>query len=209
MPPAWLPLAAIVAIIAVSAIRLLSVQMGHGVKAYGFGRHADIQRVTERNWRLAVAAILAFATIAWLKPQWELALGRPDWAGNAIVRWAASALFLVCFLIIAAAQIQMGASWRIGVPKEGPGALVAQGLFRWSRNPIFVGMIGALFALFLWSPHIGTAAILAAIWTLTLIQVRIEEEALREKHGDAYERYAAEVGRWFGRHEHWTKADAR
>ncbi|MBY0563703.1 MAG: hypothetical protein K2P58_05885 [Hyphomonadaceae bacterium] len=32
-----------------------------------------------------------------------------------------------------------------------------------------------------------------------LIQVRIEEEALREKHGDAYERHAAQVGRWFGR----------
>ena len=56
MPPAWLPLAAIFAVIAVSAIRLLSVQLSHGVKAYGFGRHADIQRVAERNWRIAVAA---------------------------------------------------------------------------------------------------------------------------------------------------------
>jgi len=198
MPPAWLPLAAIVAVIAVSAVRLFAVQSAHGVKAYGFGRHAEIQRVAERNWRLAVAAILAFATIAWLRPEWELALGRPDWAPNTPIRWTASALFLVCFLIIAVAQIQMGASWRIGVPKEGPGALVAHGLFRWSRNPIFVGMIGTLVAFFLWSPHIGTAAVLAATWTLVLIQVRIEEEALREKHGEAYEAYAARVPRWFG-----------
>ncbi|MEQ1929125.1 MAG: isoprenylcysteine carboxylmethyltransferase family protein [Parvularculaceae bacterium] len=198
MPPAWLPLAAIVAVIAVSAVRLLSVQSDHGVKAYGFGRHADIQRVAERNWRLAVAAILAFATIAWVKPEWELPLGRPDWAPSVALRWAASTLFLACFLIIAAAQIQMGASWRIGVPKEGPGALVAHGLFRWSRNPIFVGMIGTLIALFLWSPHIGTAAVLAATWTLVLIQVRIEEEALIEKHGAAYQEYSARVARWFG-----------
>ncbi|MFN0023439.1 MAG: methyltransferase family protein [Parvularculaceae bacterium] len=198
MPPAWLPLAAIVAVIAVSAVRLLSVQSDHGVKAYGFGRHADIQRVAERNWRLAVAAILAFATIAWVKPEWELPLGRPDWAPSVALRWAASTLFLACFLIIAAAQMQMGASWRIGVPKEGPGALVAHGLFRWSRNPIFVGMIGTLIALFLWSPHIGTAAVLAATWTLVLIQVRIEEEALREKHGAAYGDYASTAPRWFG-----------
>ncbi|OQW58904.1 MAG: hypothetical protein A4S17_11265 [Proteobacteria bacterium HN_bin10] len=71
--------------------------------------------------------------------------------------------------------------------------------FVWSRNPIFVGMVGAVLAMFLWSPHLITAAVLAATWTLTLVQVRIEEEALRERHGDAYERYAAKVGRWFGR----------
>lgn len=198
MPPAWLPLAAILAVIAVSAIRLLSVQLSRGVKAYGFGRHAEIQRIAERNWRLAVAATLAFAAIAWLKPDWELALGRPDWAATAVLRWVSAAMFVSCFAIIAIAQIQMGASWRIGVPKEGPGDLVAHGLFRWSRNPIFVGMIGSLIALFLWSPHIGTAAVLAATWTLVLIQVRIEEEALRERHGAAYDDYAARVPRWFG-----------
>lgn len=202
MPPAFLPLAAILAVIAVSALRLLSVQMRHGIKAYGFGRHAEIQRLAERNWRLAVAATIAFAAIAWLRSDWEIALGRPDWAETAILRWIAAAMFVSCFAIIAIAQIQMGASWRIGVPAEGPGALVAHGVFRWSRNPIFVGMIGTLIALFLWSPHIGTAAVLAAIWTLVLIQVRIEEEALKEKHGEAYERYAAEVPRWFG----WPRA---
>lgn len=202
MPPLWIPLAALAAVITVSALRLLAVQSAHGVKAYGFGRHAEIQRVAERNWRLAVAASVAFALIAWARPEWEVALGRPDWSGGPALRWLSATLFLASFLIIAVAQIQMGASWRIGVPKEGPGALVAHGLFRWSRNPIFVGMIGTLIALFLWSLHIGTAAVLAATWTLVLIQVRIEEEALREKLGVAYERYAAQVQRWIG----WRQA---
>ncbi len=202
MPPLWIPLAALAAVITVSALRLLAVQSAHGVKAYGFGRHAEIQRVAERNWRLAVAASVAFALIAWARPEWEVGLGRPVWAGGAALRWLSATLLLASFLIIAVAQIQMGASWRIGVPKEGPGALVAHGLFRWSRNPIFVGMIGTLIALFLWSPHIGTAAVLAAAWTLVLIQVRIEEEALREKLGVAYERYAAQVQRLIG----WRQA---
>lgn len=198
MPHAFLPLAAVLAVIAVSAIRLLSVQRKHGVKAYGFGRHAEIQRLAERNWRVAVAATIACAAIAWLRPDWEIALGRPGWAGTAVLRWVATTIFVSCFAIIAIAQIQMGASWRIGVPAEGPGTLVAHGVFRWSRNPIFVGMIGTLIALFLWSRHIGTAAVLAATWTLVLIQIRIEEEALKEKHGEAYERYAAQVPRWIG-----------
>lgn len=196
MPPDFIPLASVLAIIAVSAIRLLSVQQEHGVKAYGFGRHAEIQSLAERNWRLAVTATIVFATIAWLRPDWTIALGKPDWAETPLLRWISAAMFAACFGVITLAQIQMGASWRIGVPAEGPGALVGHGIFRWSRNPIFVGMIGTLIALFLWTPHIGTAAVLAATWTLVFIQVRIEEEALKEKHGNAYDVYAAQTPRW-------------
>ena len=199
MPPAWLPLAALLAIIAVSALRLASVERKHGVKAFSFARDGAIQNVAERNWKLATALALASALTAWLAPDWETALGRPAWADGDGLKWVSALIFIASVAIIAAAQLQMGASWRIGVPSEGPGPLVAHGLFAWSRNPIFVGMIGAVLALFLWSPHLVTAAVLAATWTLALVQVRIEEEALRQTHGDAYEHYAAHVGRWFGR----------
>lgn len=201
MPPPWLPLAALLAIIAISALRLFSVERQQGVKAFSFGRHAAIQSVAERNWKLATALALASALAAWLAPDLETALGRPAWADAAALRWLSALIFVASVIIIAAAQVQMGASWRIGVPAEGPGPLVAHGLFAWSRNPIFVGMIGAVLAMLLWSPHLITAAVLAGTWTLALVQVRIEEEALRETHGDAYERYAALVGRWFGRRE--------
>lgn len=201
MPAPWLPLAALLAIIALSALRVWQVGRAAGVKAFSFGRHAPIQSVAERHWKIAVAAALLSAALAWFAPGAETHLGAAAWAAHPVLRWAAAVLFIVSVLIVAIAQIQMGASWRIGVPKEGPGPLVARGLFAWSRNPIFVGMLGTALALFVWSPHILTAAVLAATWTLTLVQVRIEEEALREKHGDEYERYAAEVGRWFGRRQ--------
>ena len=61
------------------------------------------------------------------------------------------------------------------------------------------GCYSNVLGLLLWSPHVPSATLLTAIWTLTLVQVRIDEEALREKHGDAYEHYAAHVDRWFGR----------
>lgn len=198
MPPTFLPLAAVAAVILISALRVIRVQAKHRVKAYGFGRHPEIQCVAERHWRLAVAATIAIAFVAWLRPEWEMALGRPLWADYAALKWLSAIILTGSVFLIAVAQIQMGASWRVGVPAEGPGALVAHGLFRWSRNPIFVSMIGVLVGVFLWSPHIGSAAVLAATSTLVVIQVRIEEEALREKHGEDYERYAREVPRWFG-----------
>lgn len=198
MPPAWLPLAALAFIVTASAARVWAVERAHSVKAFSFGRHAALQSLAERHWKLAVVTAFILAALSWLAPEWEAQLGRIDFA-QTTMQWIASVLFALSALIIAVAQIQMGASWRVGVPKEGPGALVTHGLFAWSRNPIFVGLLGAMLALFIWSPHILTAALLAAIWTLTLVQVRIEEEALREKHGDDYEHYAAHVGRWFGR----------
>lgn len=198
MPPAWLPFAALAFIVAASAARVWAVERAHNVKAFSFGRHATIQSLAERHWKLAVALAFALALLAWLAPEWEAALGRVQ-IQLSWLRWAASALFAISALIIVVAQIQMGASWRVGVPKDGPDALVSHGLFAWSRNPIFVGLLGAMAALFVWSPHVLSAALLAGIWTLTLVQVRIEEEALREKHGDDYEHYAAHVGRWFGR----------
>lgn len=201
MPAPWLPFAALIAIIALSALRVWRVERTTQVKAFSFGRHARIQSVVERHWKIAVAAALACAAVACWAPDFETALGVAPWAGLAVVRLSAAFLFVVSVLIVGVAQIQMGASWRIGVPSEGSGPLVARGLFAWSRNPIFVGMLGTALALFVWSPHILTAAVLAATWTLALVQVRIEEEALREKHGDDYERYAAEVGRWFGRRQ--------
>lgn len=198
MPPAWLPLAALTFILVASALRVWSVERTEKVKAFGFGRKASIQKLAERHWRLAVLVAFSAAALSWFAPETEAMLGRVD-TGGVWLRWTSAGVFAFSVLVVAIAQLQMGGSWRVGVPAEGPGALVTHGLFAWSRNPVFVGMIGAILALFLWSPHILTAALLAAMWTLTLVQVRIEEDALRETHGDAYEHYAAHVGRWFGR----------
>lgn len=199
MPPAWVPLAALLLIIAMSALRVMSVRRAEGVQAFNFGHAPHIQRLAERIWRVAVVGALAIALVAWLTPQSELMLGRPEWAEAPVSRLAATGMFVASTCLIFVAQLQMGASWRVGVPADGPGPLVSHGLFSWSRNPIFVGMLGALLALFLWSPHVLTAALLAGTWTLVMIQVRVEEEALQHKHGDAYVAYAARVGRWFGR----------
>ena len=176
MPPAWLPLAALAAIIAASTLRLIDVERRHGVRGYSFGKHASVQHVAERTWRLATILALGCALIAWLAPGVEPLLGEPSWAQAPWLRWAG-----------------------VGVPADGPGPLVEHGLFAWSRNPIFAGMIGAALGLLLWSPHMLSAALLAFIWSLSLVQVRVEEDALRQTHGDAYEHYAAHVGRWFGR----------
>lgn len=139
----------------------------------------------------AVVLVLALAppaAWAWLGPCVPLQ--------HAGVAWLGWGLLLASLLWMLAAQAQMGASWRIGIDKQHATALVQHGLFRVSRNPIFLAMRVNLLGLFLVAPSAATLAILVAGEILMQVQVRLEELHLRALHGEAYERYQARVRRW-------------
>jgi len=85
------------------------------------------------------------------------------------------------------------------VPIDPPRALVVSGLFRFSRNPIYVAQVGILLSYFSYS---GELALLlyAGSWAL-LVQafvVWLEEPDLRRRFGDAYVEYTHAVPRWVG-----------
>ncbi|MGI8639689.1 MAG: methyltransferase family protein [Pyrinomonadaceae bacterium] len=94
------------------------------------------------------------------------------------------------------AQIQMGNSWRIGIDEQKPTALVQTGLFRFSRNPIFLGMLVTLTGIFLTIPNALTLPFLALGYVLIQIQVRLEEEFLTNSCGEEYTAYHQQVRRW-------------
>jgi protein-S-isoprenylcysteine O-methyltransferase Ste14 len=94
------------------------------------------------------------------------------------------------------AQAQMRESWRIGIDTEHPTELVQSGVFKFSRNPIFVGMTVTLLGLFLVIPNVGTLVTLLVGSILIGIQVRLEEEYLTRVHGEKYLEYRRGVRRW-------------
>ncbi len=87
-------------------------------------------------------------------------------------------------------------SWRIGIDEEKKTALVQAGLFRRSRNPIFLGMIVTLIGVFLTIPNALTLLFLAVGFVLIQIQVRLEEEFLTRTQGEEYAAYRRQVRRW-------------
>ena len=105
-------------------------------------------------------------------------------------------LLLVSFLWILLAQKQMGDSWRIGIDHEVKTPLVREGVFKLSRNPIFLGMRINLLGLFLILPNAVTLTVLVLGDALMQIQVRLEEEFLSRMHGQEYERYRRQTRRW-------------
>lgn len=96
-----------------------------------------------------------------------------------------------------AAQMAMGASWRIGVDEDARTELVTRGPFAIVRNPIFAAMLPASVGLTLMVPSSVALAGLAALFVALELQVRVVEEPyLLRAHGSEYASYAARVGRF-------------
>lgn len=75
--------------------------------------------------------------------------------------------------------------------------LVVAGLYRFTRNPMYVGMLIILTGIAVWIGNPLNAVLLAAfVAYITVFQIKPEEEALRAKFGDDYVAYCARVRRW-------------
>jgi protein-S-isoprenylcysteine O-methyltransferase Ste14 len=82
-------------------------------------------------------------------------------------------------------------------PIDPPKRLVVRGLYRYSRNPMYVGV---LFVIFGWAALFQSTAIALyglCVWAgFQLFVLLYEEPHLRKVFGDAYTRYCSSVGRW-------------
>lgn len=105
-------------------------------------------------------------------------------------------LLILSVIWVLVAQIHMQRSWRIGIDEDVKTELIQAGLFKLSRNPIFLGMRVMLLGLFLVLPSAISLVILVAGDLLIQIQVRLEEEFLSRVHGQTYLNYKTKVRRW-------------
>ncbi len=82
-------------------------------------------------------------------------------------------------------------------PLDPPRHLVIRGLYRYSRNPMYLGVLGVIFGwalLFQSLVHAFYGACVAVCFQLFV--VFYEERVLRQKFGASYEQYCSRVGRW-------------
>jgi protein-S-isoprenylcysteine O-methyltransferase Ste14 len=110
------------------------------------------------------------------------------WAG---VLFCFAGLFLLLWSLISFKQ-----SFRIGVDTDHPDKLIVDGVFAFSRNPIYVAFAMVLIGEFLIFPNwISLIYLIAATW-LVHRQVLREEEYLKGHYGQAYEQYCHCVRRY-------------
>lgn len=90
----------------------------------------------------------------------------------------------------------LGQFWSVHVEIRESHVLVMQGPYRWLRHPTYTSMILELLSIaFILNVYV-TLAICSVLFTFGLYRrIRIEEEALVEKFGDAYRAYQIKTPR--------------
>lgn len=111
---------------------------------------------------------------------------------GALLMVGAIAVFLVVVMLI---QRFMSISLRSATFGE-PMRLVTAGVFRWSRNPIYVAFLLPLATLGLYSPLASAVAITCYLVAMTYYVIAAEEKVLSQRFGADFSAYCARTPRW-------------
>lgn len=140
---------------------------------------------------LALFLLADAAVVAAREPAFSLPALRQAWPGFLLIT--------LSLLVIVAALLQLlHARTTINALRaDKTQTLVTHGLFRYSRNPVYLGFAGLLCGAGI---VIGSvvSVLLAALFMLlmTVLHIRVEEAQLRKTFGTAWAQYASRTRRW-------------
>lgn len=170
--------------------------------ALGFCLAFSLVRPQARVWPPADRHSWQFHVVWWLTAVSTAGIvltGILDWNSGPLGHWlrlpVGAALLLGGLLLALAGITTLGGHATLGLE----GRLIESGLYRWTRNPQYVGDIAALlgWAMLCNSGRTWWVAMLAmACFAVTPFA---EEPWLREQYGEAYDAYRSRVSRFLGR----------
>ena len=132
--------------------------------------------------------LAGFAAAAWV-------LGRI--APMPVPGWLGWTLVILGLVLMAAAAMQMLARKTTLDPHGAPSALVTGGVFRLSRNPIYLADLLILAGLcLLWNAPLGLVLVPALGAVLTRRFILPEETRLKARFPDAFAAWSARTRRW-------------
>lgn len=148
------------------------------------------------------APVVVAALVPWLITGWDW----PEVAG-----WYVPVQVIGVVLIVAGAAVVIDSFVRFvreghgtPAPVAAPDELVVGGLYRFVRNPMYVGVVGALLGQAMLLADLWLLAYAAGAWLVTTAFVMVyEEPELRRRFGTDYDAYRHGVGRWIPRLTPW------
>ncbi|PWN59438.1 isoprenylcysteine carboxylmethyltransferase family protein [Chryseobacterium viscerum] len=146
-------------------------------------------------FKLILLALLVYVMLLLFFPEDIFLAFKINHMEDDIFKYTGFVLLIFAFIWVCIAQLQMKESWRIGIDREIKTELITHGLFRFSRNPIFLGMTISLIGFFFVVPTVIVFAFLLIGSILMQIQIRLEEEYLLKQHGEIYQAYKKRVKR--------------
>ena len=139
---------------------------------------------------LAPGMVAGYIPLAWLLRGTRLDTGFSAWL--AIPLWLSGATIILWSFWNFLKQGR-GTPAPIDPPKE----LVAVGFYRYTRNPMYVGVLSMIVGHFLWFGFWGLLIYAVAVFlAFNTFVTYYEEPTLRKKFGVAYDEYCHRVPRW-------------
>jgi len=143
-----------------------------------------------------VALVLLFAVMMWLLSASvpSLALALPWRILVALILWCAGFAIALAGLF----EFRRAKTTVNPLTPEAASAIVTSGIYRYSRNPMYVGLLLALIGWDVWLSHLLAFALLPFfVVYMNHFQIEPEERALSVKFGGLYRDYRRSVRRWF------------
>jgi protein-S-isoprenylcysteine O-methyltransferase Ste14 len=181
---------------AVFIFRPLMVRLKYGVAGIKFKQADPQMALCAFGLKLVISMDATSIVLQNAGPSSYQQLGVLPWGQFQAFIWVGWFMLLLGFVLITLGQHQMHAAWRIGLDPEVKTDLVRVGLFRISRNPIYLGIGAVLTGFFLTMPNGLTLS--ACMLGLFVLQITVlgEEKFLRTLHSTAYDEYCKAVRRW-------------
>ena len=83
-------------------------------------------------------------------------------------------------------------------PFQSSATLVSDGVFRLSRNPMYLGMVLVLIGIGIGLASVTSLLVIPVfVWLLTVKFIVVEEQSLQRQFDQVYADYKARVRRWF------------
>ena len=101
-------------------------------------------------------------------------------------------------MIFLASVLCMKDSWRAGIPDKDKTELVTTGIYRYSRNPAFLGFDLQYVGVLLMYGNLLTLAFSLFAMVMLHLQILQEERYLEETFGAAYREYKRHTFRYLG-----------
>lgn len=185
----------VVGLFTLALATLRRVQSGRSPVVLTYGD--DAEGFAAKLFRVIVAAlVIHLLAVAMLPASVDAALGRIPVLDTPILRAAGLLLMVLGGGLTMLSQWAMRHSWKIGIPEQQDAPLVTSGLYAFSRNPIYVGMVTALIGTVLTVPNVVSVALALSAWISISYQIRMEETHLSRVFGEAYGAYRKSVRRW-------------
>ena len=142
-----------------------------------------------------VFQVLIYGSIIWLLDKYY---------PMTTINFPSNALVAIVLIVLGAFMVFIGGvafrNVRTTVDPRYPhnsSTLVIVGIYKYTRNPMYVGMLLSLLGIAVYFGSLSGVFMLPFfIWSMNELQIKWEEKALLNKFGEAYQEYMNNVRRW-------------